>query len=49
MVPEQNIELRLSDLEPKVGEAKELPPQDRARLRIAGWVLASLVTWSPKS
>lgn len=38
----QPTELRLTDLEPGIGEAKELPPQDRARLKIAGWVLGSL-------
>ncbi len=34
--------VRLTDLESKVGEAQELPPQDRARLTIAVNVLGAV-------
>lgn len=35
-------EVRIIELENNVGEAQELPPQERARLVIAGWVLGVL-------
>lgn len=35
-------EVRLTDLESSLGEAQELPPQDRARLTIAINVLGAL-------
>ncbi len=34
--------LRLTDVEPRVGEAEELPPHDRARLTIAVNVLGAI-------
>ena len=37
-----NDKVRIIELENDVGEAKELPPQERARLVIAGWVLGVL-------
>ena len=36
-------EIRLEDEETEVGYASELPPKDRARLQLAGWVLAALL------
>lgn len=38
----QHEEVRITELEPKSGEVKELPPHDRARLTIAAWVLGTL-------
>jgi hypothetical protein len=35
-------EVRINELEDAVGEAKELPPQEKARLVIAAWVLGVL-------
>lgn len=35
-------EVRIIELEDNVGEARELPPQERARLVIASWVLGVL-------
>jgi len=34
--------IRISDEEEKVGSARELPPRDRARLHLAGWLLGGL-------
>jgi hypothetical protein len=38
----KNDKVRIIELENNVGEAQELPPQERARLVIAGWVLGVL-------
>jgi hypothetical protein len=35
-------QVRVTDLEPEVGEAKELPPQARVRLKIATYVLGAV-------
>lgn len=42
MSSEKKEEVRLLDIENSVGRAQELPPQDRARLTIASWVLGVL-------
>lgn len=41
-VVEKIEQVRIDELEDDVGKAKELPPQERARLLIAGWVLGVL-------
>lgn len=50
-------EIRIEDKEEEIGSASELGPKDRARLRLAGWVLMVLfitvlvalgaVLWAP--
>lgn len=50
-------EIRIEDKEHETGSASELGPKDRARLRLAGWVLVALfvtvlvalgaVLWAP--
>lgn len=35
-------EIRIEEKEVEVGSASELGPKDRARLRLAGWVLLAL-------
>lgn len=38
----QQEKLELENLVDKQGEAEELPPADKARLKLAGWVLTAI-------
>lgn len=39
-------ELRIAELESDAGKAEELPPQDRARLRVAGQTLLGVAAFT---
>lgn len=43
MLENNSLEIRIADVEESIGRAEELSPKDRARFKLAGWILGSLL------